>query len=438
MLVATSANPGGEPLVIDDEDARRRLGGIADLVVTHDRAIVIRADDSVATVIDGAPALIRRSRGYAPRPIKLAREVPPVLAVGGHLKNTVTVTRGNEAFVSQHLGDLDSGESIRFFEQTVAHMLATLDVEPVVVAHDRHPDFASTRFAEGRPWPSIAIQHHHAHVGAIAAEYGIEGRLLGLVLDGFGYGEDGASWGGELLLCEDARFTRVGHLAPLSMPGGDIAAREPWRMAAAALHALGRDAEIVDRFAGRRHAYLITQLLQRPDAPTTTSAGRLFDAVAGLLGTSSVQHYEGQAAMELEARVRRVRIDRAGWTIDKGVVDLRPLLERLAAPGLNVVDGAELFHGTFAAAMVDLVTRAARAHGLSAVALSGGCFLNRVLTTEMRAAFLAAGIQPLIARAVPPNDGGLSLGQAWIAAQILNRQQAEIGHAPTGSNPSCV
>ena len=221
------------------------------------------------------------------------------------------------------------------------------------------------------------------------------------------------------------RFTRVGHLAPLPMPGGDIAAREPWRMAAAALHALGRDAEIADRFAGRRHADQIAQLLQRPDAPPTTSAGRLFDAAAGLLGTSTVQHYEGQAAMELEARVRQVRIDRAGWTIDDGVVDLRPLLERLAAPGLNAVDGAELFHGTFAAAMVDLVTRAARAHGLSAVALGGGCFLNRVLTTEMRAALLAAGIQPLIARAVPPNDGGLSLGQAWIAAQILNQQQAE-------------
>ncbi len=438
VLVATSANPGGEPLVIDDDDAHRRLGGIADIVVTHDRAIVIRADNSVAAVIDGAPALIRRARGYAPRPIKLAREVPTVLAVGGHLKATVTVTRGSEAFLSQHIGDLDSAESIRFFEQTVAHLLATLDVEPVAVVHDRHPDFASTRFAEGKPWPAIAVQHHHAHVGAIAAEYGIEGPLLGLVLDGFGYGDDGASWGGELLLCENGRFARVGHLSPLTMPGGDIAAREPWRMAAAALHALGRDADIADRFVGQRHAGQIALLLQQPGAPMTTSAGRLFDAVAGLLGTSTVQRYEGQAAMELEARVRRVRIDRAGWTIDDGVVGLLPLLGQLAAPGLNPVEGAELFHGTFAAAMVDLVTRAARAHGLSAVALCGGCFLNRVLTTEVRAGLLAAGIQPLIARAVPPNDGGLSLGQAWIAAQILNQRQADAGHAPTGSNPQCV
>jgi hydrogenase maturation protein HypF len=438
VLVATSANPGGEPLVIDDEDARRRLGGIADLVVTHDRAIVIRADDSVARVLDGAPALIRRARGYAPRPIKLTRQMPPLLAVGGHLKTTVTVTRGSEAFVSQHVGDLDSAESIRFLEQTVAHMLDVLDVEPVAVAHDRHPDYASTRFAEEQPWPGLAIQHHHAHVGAIAAEYGIEGPLLGLVLDGFGYGDEGASWGGELLLCEAGGFARLGHLSPLPMPGGDIAAREPWRMAAAALHALGRDAEIAERFASRRHARQIAELLQQPGAPVTTSAGRLFDAVAGLLGTGLVQRYEGQAAMELEARVRHVRIDRAGWTIDNGVVSLLPLLERLARPGVSAVDGAELFHGTFAAAMVDLVARSARAHGLSAVALGGGCFLNRVLATEMRAGLLAAGIRPYIARAVPPNDGGLSFGQAWIAADILDQQQAGVSSPSTGSKSPCV
>jgi hydrogenase maturation protein HypF len=435
VLVATSANPGGEPLVIDDDDAHRRLGGIADLVVTHDRAIVTRADDSVAAVIDAAPALIRRARGYAPRPIKLKHVVPTVLALGGHLKTTVTVTRGREAFVSQHIGDLDGAESIRLFEQTVAHMLDILDVEPVAVAHDRHPDYASTRFAEQLPWPAVAVQHHHAHVGAIAAEYGVEGPLLGLVLDGFGYGEDGGSWGGELLLCEDAGFRRVGHLSPLPMPGGDIAARQPWRMAAAALHALGRGGEIAGRFAGHRYAGQIAQLLQRSDAPVTTSAGRLFDAAAGLLGTSVAQRYEGQAAMELEALVREVRIDHAGWTIQDGVADLRPLLERLAVPGIDPVDGAELFHGTLAAAMVDLVSRMARAHGLGAVALGGGCFLNRVLTTQMRAGLLAAGIQPLIARAVPPNDGGLSLGQAWIAAEIVSRQA---GFRPTGSRTKCA
>jgi hydrogenase maturation protein HypF len=439
VLVATSANPAGEPLVINDEDARRRLAGIADLIVTHDRAIVIRADDSVAAVIAGAPALYRRARGYAPRPIKLSREVPTVLAVGGHLKATVTVTRGREAFMSQHIGDLGSADSIRYFEQTAAHLLEILDVEPVAIAHDRHPDFASTRYAEAQRWPDIAIQHHHAHVGAIAAEHGIDGPLLGLVLDGYGYGDHGASWGGELLLCEPEGFARVGHLSPLALPGGDIAAREPWRMAAAVLALLGRDGEIADRFASQRQAGQISRWLRQPGTPVTSSAGRLFDAVAGLLGTSAVQDYEGQAAMELEARVRRVRIARAGWTIDDdGVVSLLPLLELLASPGLDATDGAELFHGTFAAAMVDLVARTAQARGLGAVALGGGCFLNRILTEQIAAGLLAVGIQPLTARAVPPNDGGLSLGQAWIAAGILDQPQASASRAPIGSEPECV
>jgi len=438
VLVATSANPGGEPLVIDDDDARRRLSGIADLVVTHDRAIVIRADDSVAAVLDGAPALIRRARGYTPAPIRLAREMPPLLAVGGHLKATVTVTRRRDAFVSQHIGDLDTGEGVRFFEQTVAHLLKILDVAPVAVAHDRHPDFASTRFAETLPWPTIAIQHHHAHVGAIAAEHGIDGPLLGLVLDGFGYGDDGANWGGELLLCEDGDFSRIGHLAPLPQPGGDVAAREPWRMAAAALHRLGRGDEIAGRFAAQPQAGRLAQLLRCGDVPVTTSAGRLFDTVAGLLGTSVRQRYEGQAAMELEALVRRTRVDRAGWHIENGVVDFDPLLMQLATPGLDPVAGAELFHGTFAAAMVELVTQAARARGLRTVALGGGCFLNRVLVSEISAGLRARGLTPLIARAVPPNDGGLSLGQAWIAASILDQRQRAASQSSIGGHPACV
>jgi hydrogenase maturation protein HypF len=438
VLIATSANPGGDPLIVDDDDARRRLSGIADLIVTHDRAIVTRADDSVASVIDGAPALIRRARGYAPAPIRLTREMPPLLALGGHLKSTVTVTRGREAFVSQHIGDLDSAEGIRFFEQTAAHLLHILDVEPAAVVHDRHPDFVSTRFAETLPWPGIAIQHHHAHVGAIAAEHGIDGPLLGLVLDGFGYGDNGESWGGELLLCEDAGFTRVGHLAPLALPGGDAAAREPWRMAAAALHRLGRTSEIADRFNAQPQAGRIAQLLQHANIPTTTSTGRLFDAVAGLLGTSVRQRYEGQAAMELEALVRKAQIDRSGWTIEGGVVSFDPLLQELATTVVDPIVGAELFHGTFAAAMVDLVTQAAGALGLCAVALGGGCCLNRVLVSEISAGLLARGITPLTARAVPPNDGGLSLGQAWIASRILDQQQIPARRVSIGAHQPCV
>lgn len=420
VLVATSANPGGEPLVIDDDDARRRLAGIADFVVTHGRPIVIRADDSVMAIVAGAPAFVRRARGHVPRPIRLSREVAPVLALGGHLKSTVTLTRGREALVSQHIGDLDTAESIRFFEETVAHLRAIADVTPVAVAHDMHRDFASTRFAETLGLPLVPVQHHHAHVAALMAEHGVDDATLGVVLDGYGLGDDGGAWGGELLLCEGASVSRLGHLAPLALPGGDRAAREPWRMAAAALHGLGRGGEIARRFAAEPQAEAIAALLARGRLPMTTSAGRLFDAVAGLLGVRRVLDYEGQAAMELEARVRAPRLAPKSWSIDAAnVLDLAPLLSRLAEPGCEATFGAELFHGTFAAALAEWVAATAARHGARHVALGGGCFLNRVLTEALAADLRARGLAPLIARQVPPNDGGLSLGQAWIAAQIV-------------------
>jgi hydrogenase maturation protein HypF len=425
-IVATSANLSGEPLLIDNDEASRRLTGIADLIVTHDRDIVTRADDSVVSVVAGRTQFIRRARGYVPDPIRLARPVPPVLAVGGALKSTVTVTRGSEAFVSQHIGDLDTAEGIRFFEETVGHLLSTLDVEPVVVAHDLHPNMASTRFAEASGHRLVAVQHHHAHAASVMAEHGIAGPALALVLDGFGYGSDGGNWGGELLVCEDARFRRLGHLAPLKMPGGDRAAREPWRMAASMLHALQRGDAITRRFAGQPQAPRLSALLDRPDVPATTSAGRLFDGVAGLLGVSTIQSYEGEAAMKLEALVRNPRVAADGWTIDDGTLSMRPLLDRLSRDGIDPVDGAELFHGTFAAACVDWISSAARETGISTVVLSGGCFLNAILSTEIERGCIAAGLAPLLPRQVPPNDGGLSLGQAWIAALQLAECQEGI------------
>ena len=415
-IVVTSANPGGEPLLIDNRDAELRLAGIADLVVTHDRDIVTRADDSVATVVAGRTQFIRRARGYVPEPVRLARAVPPILAVGGALKSTVTVTRGNEAFVSQHIGDLDTAEGIRFFEETVDHLLSTLDIEPVVVAHDLHPNMASTRFAEASGRRLIAVQHHHAHAASVMAEHGVMGPALALVLDGFGQGSDGGNWGGELLLCEGAQFRRFGHLAPMKMPGGDRAAREPWRMAASVLHGLQRGDAIATRFAAQPQAARLSAVIDQPGVPVTTGAGRLFDAAAGLLGLCPVQGYEGEAAMKLEAYVRTPRIVQDGWTIEHGVLSLFPLLDRLADDGGDPVDGAELFHGTLAAACVDWIVRAARETGLTTVTLSGGCFLNAILSDEIGRGCVAAGLVPLLPRQLPPNDGGLSLGQAWIAA----------------------
>ncbi|MGJ4995233.1 carbamoyltransferase HypF [Bradyrhizobium sp. HKCCYLS3077] len=418
-LVCTSANPSGEPLLTDNHDALAGLADIADLIVTHDRDIVIRADDSVVAMMAGAPRFIRRARGYVPEPIRLPHALPPLLAVGAHLKSTVTVIRGDEAFVSQHLGDLDTVASIRFFEETIEHLTSILDVAPVAIAHDLHPDMASTRFAQAQGLPTFAVQHHHAHAASVIAEHGVREPALAVVLDGYGYGSDGGAWGGELLLCEGLRFQRLGHLAPLKMPGGDRAAREPWRMAAAVLHDLGHDAEIAARFMDQPQARHLPMLLDRTDAAVTTSAGRLFDAAAGLLGINAVQSYEGEAAMRLEALVRAPMVLERGWSMADSVLSLRPLLAHLVANDLDQAEAAGLFHGTLAAACVDWIADAARATGVDTVVLSGGCFLNTHLAELIVSGCRAAGIAALLPRRLPPNDGGLSLGQAWIAGLRL-------------------
>lgn len=430
VIVCTSANCGGEPLPIDNAEALRGLADIADLIVTHDRNILTRADDSVVSLVAGQRQFIRRARGYVPEPIQLARSVPPVLAVGGALKSTITLTRGQEAFVSQHIGDLDTAEGIRVFEETIRHLTSVLDVEPVVLAHDLHPDMASTRFAEATSRVRTAVQHHHAHAAAVIAEHGLERPTLALVLDGYGYGSDGGHWGGELLLCQGSRFQRLGHLAPLKMPGGDRAAREPWRMASAILHLLGRGDDIGDRFAAQPMAKHLPQLLDQAGGAATTSAGRLFDAAAALLRITTSQTYEGEAAMKLEACVRRTMVLEGGWLIDHGVLSFRPLFLDLIAEKVDVNEGAGLFHGTFAAGCVDWVTRAARATGVSTVVMSGGCFQNLVLADEIQRGCVAAGVAPLLPREVPPNDGGLSLGQAWVAAlQIAEGSSGQEGAA---------
>jgi len=324
-LVMTSANPGGEPLAIGNGEARDRLAGIADLIVDHDRDILIRADDSVVRWLAGAPAFLRRGRGHVPEPIRLARAVPPLLAVGGHLKATVCVTRGREAFLSQHIGDLDNAATLDFLEETVAHLLHILGVEPVAVAHDRHPDFQSTRFAERTGLPTLPVQHHHAHVAAVLAEHRVEGPALGLALDGFGLGMRGESWGGEMLLVDGARADRIGRLARLAQPGGDLAARQPWRMAAAALVRLGRADEIVPRFAAHGPAEGVRRMIEGGvNAPPTSSCGRWFDAACGILGVRPVAGFEGEAPMILESLVRRPRLAEGAWRVEDGVLDLSP------------------------------------------------------------------------------------------------------------------
>ncbi len=421
VLVATSANPGGEPLVVDDGDATRRLAGIADMIVTHDRPIVVRADDSVTQVIAGAPSIMRRARGYVPEPIALGEDGPATLALGAHLKSTVTLTRGREAFVSQHVGDLDTAETLRFYRETIAHLIDIVGVKPELIAADLHPDYRSSQMAEEFGPPVIRVQHHAAHVVAVAAEADIREPVLGLALDGHGLGDDGGAWGGELLLVGGPTHRRLGHLAPLPLPGGDRAAREPWRMGAGALASLGRPELAADFFPDRPLAGPIAgRVTSGADRLNTTSLGRLFDAAAALLGVRAVQDYEGQAAMELEALVDEPVSLTGGFTLSDGVLSFSPLLAHLALVRPNSHDGASLFHGTLIEGLAALARHGAAASGLGSIALGGGCLMNRVLAEGLSAALVQSNLTPLLARRLPANDGGLSFGQAVLARRALS------------------
>jgi len=421
VLVATSANPGGEPLVVDDDDATRRLVGIADLIVTHDRAIVVRTDDSVTQVIAGAPSFLRRARGYVPEPIALAEDGPATLALGAHLKSTVTLTRGREAFVSQHVGDLDTAETMKFYRETIQHLIDIVGVMPKLVASDLHPDYRSSQMAETFGLPVIRVQHHAAHVAAVAVETGHGGPVLGLALDGHGLGDDGGAWGGELLVVDGARHRRLGHLAPLPLPGGDRAAREPWRMGVGALASLGRADLAATFFPDRPLAGSVAgRVASGADRLATTSLGRLFDAAAALLGVRAVQDYEGQAAMELEAMVDAPVALPGGFVLEDGVLSFAPLLAHFALARPDARTGASLFHGTLIEGFAALARYGATVTGLKSIALGGGCLMNRVLAEGLSVALLTSNLPPLLARRLPANDGGLSFGQAILARRAFS------------------
>jgi len=442
LLVMTSANPGGEPIVCDSAQARTRLAGIADAWLDHDRGIAASCDDSVLRVQDGHTAFLRRSRGYTPTAIALpnlgsaGRGVERnVLAWGAYLKTTLCATRGSAAYLSPHVGDLDNAATCRFLEDTAQRLLDLLQLRPDAVAHDLQPDAHSTRvaqaFAAAHGLPCIGVQHHHAHIAATCAEHGHTGAVLGLALDGVGLGDDGTAWGGELLLVDGAHMRRVGRLRPLLLPGGDVAAREPWRIGAGALHFLERPAEIAARWPTAGGASTVAQMLQRGVHCTpTTSAGRWFDAAAALLGLCTHTDYEAQAAMLLE-QAAQAHITRHGWpapmaqgwrihATPAGLVeaDLLPLLGILADLP-DPAQGAALFHATLVEALAEWTSAQAHALGLDTVAFGGGCFLNALLSTRLQAQLQARGVRVLRPIRISPGDGGLALGQAWVAQQFL-------------------
>jgi len=453
-VVATSGNLSDEPIATDERDAVERLGAIADRFLVHDRPIARHADDSVARVVCGVPRLLRRARGYAPMPVFLPEwpgtRRPTVLALGSHLKNTVALAIEGRVYVSQHLGDMETPRTLDAFERVIADLLDLYEAEPEAIAHDLHPDYASTRAArrlaeewrrQGREARLVPVQHHHAHLAACLAENRCEGPALGVTWDGTGYGTDGTVWGGEMLVGDATSFRRVARLRPFRLPGGEAAVKEPRRVALALLidllgaEALERDdlAPIASFEPAQRR--LLGRLLERGvNAPVTTSAGRLFDgvaALAGLAGADGRVSFEGQAAMALEFAaddevsgggrpspypLPLVEAEEGLWELD-----WRPLvaavLEDLGAGDGDAKAGriGARFHG----ALVDAIVAVSRRLGEPVVALTGGCFQNRLLTEWAAEALTRDGFEVLLHREVPPNDGGIAYGQAAVASALL-------------------
>ncbi len=449
-VVATSGNLSDEPIVTDEQEAVRRLAGIADAFLIHDRPIARPMDDSVVRMARSGPLILRRARGLVPRAIRLPESLAchvegPVLAVGGHLKNTVALLDAGHILLSQHLGDLSTLETERAARQAIDDLQWLLKVQPRAIACDLHPDYRSTRLAEelaGR-WdvPLIRVQHHHAHVAACMAEHGITGEVLGVAWDGAGYGMDGSLWGGEFLAatCGDSR--RVAHLHPFPLPGGEQAAREPRRAALAVRwEAFGPQpggVGVEQEYGWKEQEQLLVAMLaRRTHSPTTTSMGRLFDAVASMLGLCQVATFEGQAAMALEQEAIRVsasaqRQDEAypivfnsgGSGPQRWIADWRPMIARIA-DDLSRGTERSLIAYRFHHALAELIGQMAERVGLPQVVLTGGCFQNALLVDMARERLESAGFVALTHRQVPANDGGLALGQAVIAACISSEEQS--------------
>ena len=460
-LVMTSGNRSDEPIAYQDDEAVQRLAGIADLFLIHNRPIHVRCDDSVTRVIDGMESPLRRSRGYSPQPISLPEPCPcPVLATGGQLKGTFALGHERHAVLSHHMGDLDHYEAYQAFEKDIVLYQQLFAVQPKWIAHDLHPDYASTRYALKRQREEgvqcLAVQHHHAHMASCMAEHGLVEPVIGVSLDGTGYGTDGAIWGGEFLIGDYGEFRRAGHLRYVGLPGGDRAIREPWRIAMAhLLDSAAPTASLEARLPAAAVRTVRAMLERRFNTPMTSSAGRLFDAVASLAGVRDTVTYEGQAAIQLEWLAMQTPTDGAypfevserengdvnsftarGTEAVKTIyvpvsvvpvsVDTRPLIQavvRDVAVGVDAARIARRFHSTMVEIIADVCGRICRSTGLRAVTLSGGVFMNALLTAEVAARLREEGFRVYRHRLVPPNDGGISLGQLAIAARRLTQQQ---------------
>ncbi|MCM2393846.1 carbamoyltransferase HypF [Streptomyces sp. CWNU-1] len=436
LLVMTSANLAGEPIVTDDSEALERLSPLVDAWLTHDRPIHVPCDDSVVRIVEGAPLPLRRSRGYVPAPVRLPLSVGPVLAVGGDLKNTLAVAEGRCAWLSGHIGDMDDLATLNAFDRAADHLTAVTGVTPVVVAADRHPGYRSGKCAERRAHGHRVhrVQHHHAHIASAMAENGLDGSrpVIGVAFDGTGYGDDGAIWGGEVLLADYAGFRRFAHLAYVPLPGGDTAVARPYRMALAHLRAAkvpwSADLACVLACPDDERRLLERQLDTGLNCVPTSSMGRLFDAVSSLAGVCQLAGYEAQAAIELEGAAYAhgpadgyrftVRPEPDGWIADPAPVLIEAVADLRAGATVGLV--AARFHTAVTELVRELCAGARERHGLETVALTGGVMANALLLSGCVRALAADGFTVLRHREVPPNDGGLALGQLMVAARAAN------------------
>ncbi len=439
-VVATSGNLSDEPICIDERDALERLHGIADFFLVHDRPIVRHVDDSIARIICGRELVLRRARGYAPLPVHLKTTLPTVLAVGAHLKNTVALSVGADVFISQHIGDLETEQAYRAFQRAAEDLPKLYDAKIDIVACDMHPDYLSTKFARelqgatisrsssgnsaaGKP-PLLEVQHHWAHVAACMAENEIEPPALGVAWDGTGYGLDGTIWGGEFLFANDESFERVAHFRQFRLPGGDAAIKEPRRAALGLLYEMFGD-EIWDRcglsfsFSDAELTLLRQMIIKRINAPITSSVGRLFDAVASLVGLRHRASFEGQAAMEMEFAIESPTNESYSFEISQGlprIVNWQPIMEEILND-LRRAQSVAAISAKFHNALAEIIVAVAKQIGQEQIVLTGGCFQNRYLTEQTINRLYDEGFRPYWHQRVPPNDGGIALGQIVAAAR---------------------
>ncbi len=428
-LVMTSGNISDEPIVTSNEAAWQQLAGVADWFLFHDRGIYMRVDDPVARIFEREPRILRRSRGYAPHPIDLHRPTTELLACGAELKNAFCVTKGHYAILSQHIGDADNYETLQFFQETLANVKKLFRVEPRAVAHDMHPLYLTSCYARALELPQVAVQHHHAHVVSCMAENGVEGKVIGVAFDGTGYGTDGQIWGGEFLVADESRFERRAHFRYMPLPGGDTAVRQTWRSALSCLHeAFGSETPELPFLQSipRNQLAVVQQMLQRKiNTVLTSSCGRLFDAVAALAGIRNGATFEGQAAIELECAVLEGVEETYPFDIEStepAIVDTRPMICAIVQDlrqhrRAGVI--AARFHNTIAEILAEVCRRVREADHLNRVCLSGGTFQNHYLLARALRLLRAAGFDVFLHSRVPPNDGGIALGQAVIASRLL-------------------